>query len=114
MRPKGQPRRTVRPEYVATRGVEDAVPLPVPVLELDEDTEDGIRTFPAAPAAATLRLAQHPAQCPPDNSRARVQLLIEHAQIRVDGHPAKAKLKLHGGESIEIEGAPNPPPPHAP
>jgi 23S rRNA pseudouridine1911/1915/1917 synthase len=113
MLPKGQRRRTVRPEYVATRGVEDAPPVPVPVLEVEEETEDGIRTFTADPSAANLRLDQYLAQCLPDISRARVQLLIESAQVRVDGHPAKAKLKLHGGESIEIEGAPNPPPLHA-
>src|SRR5580698_6635304 len=94
MLPKGQRRRTVRPEYVATRGVEDAPPLPVPVLDAEEETEDGIRTFTADPAAANLRLDQYLAQCLPDISRARVQLLIESAQVRVDGHPAKTKQKL--------------------
>ena len=115
MLPKGQRRRTVRPEYVATRGVEEATPLPVPVLALDDDadSEAGIRTFTADPAAANLRLDQYLAQAIPDISRARVQLLIEAGQVRVDGHPAKPRQKLHGGESIEIEGAPQPAPLHA-
>ncbi len=115
MLPKGQRRHTVRPEYVATRGVEEAPAPPVPVLEFedDADSEDGIRTFTADPAAANLRLDQYLAQAIPDISRARVQLLIENAQVRVDGLPAKPRHKLHGGESIEIEGSPQPAPLHA-
>jgi 23S rRNA pseudouridine1911/1915/1917 synthase len=117
MLPKGQRRRTVRPEYVATRGVDEAAPPPpIPVVEFDEvedDSDTAIRTFTADPAAANLRLDQYLAQALPDISRARVQLLIEAGQVRVDGHPAKPKHKLHGGESIEIEGSPNPPPLHA-
>ena len=118
MLPKGQRRRTVRPEYRATRGVEEATPPPVPVIDFDDLEEDrrrttSIRTFTADPAAANLRLDQYLAQALPDISRARVQLLIEAGQVRVDGHPAKPKQKLHGGESIEIEGAPQPAPLHA-
>jgi len=117
MLPKGQRRRTVRPEYVATRGIEEATPPPVPVIEFDEVEEDTdaapIRTFTADPAAANLRLDQYLAQAIPDISRARVQLLIEAGQVRVDGNPAKPKQKLHGGESIEIEGSPQPEPLHA-
>jgi 23S rRNA pseudouridine1911/1915/1917 synthase len=116
MLPKGQRRRTVKPEYRATRGVEETTPLPVPVVDFDEveeDAEPGIRTFIADPAAANLRLDQYLAQALPDISRARVQLLIEAGQVRVDGHSAKPKQKLHGGESIEIEGSPQPAPLHA-
>ena len=120
MLPKGQRRRTVRPEYVATRGVEETTPPPVPVIDFDELEEDtdaanatSIRTFLADPAAANLRLDQYLAKALPDISRARVQLLIEAGQVRVDGHPAKPKQKLHGGESIEIEGTPQPAPLHA-
>src|ERR1700729_2150391 len=114
MLPKGQRRRTVRPEYVATRGVEEAAPLPVPVIDFEDLEEDSdIRTFIADPAAANLRLDQYLAQALPDISRARVQLLIEAGQVRVDGNPAKPKQKLHGGESIEIEGTPQPAPLHA-
>jgi 23S rRNA pseudouridine1911/1915/1917 synthase len=116
MLPKGQRRRTVRPEYVATRGVDEAAPLPVPIAEFDELEEDAdaaIRTFTADPAAANLRLDQYLAQALPDISRARVQLLIEAGQVRIDGNPAKPKQKLRGGESIEIEGSPQPAPLHA-
>jgi 23S rRNA pseudouridine1911/1915/1917 synthase len=120
MLPKGQRRRTVKPEYRATRGVEPELPPPVPVIdfgELEEDTDpngtSSIRTFAADPSAANLRLDQYLAQALPDISRARVQLLIEAGQVRVDGNPAKPKQKLHGGESIEIEGSPQPEPLHA-
>ncbi|WP_433984110.1 S4 domain-containing protein [Tunturiibacter empetritectus] len=112
MLPKGQRRRTVKPEYRASRGVEETAPPPVPVLEFDEVEEDAdaVRTFLADPAAANLRLDLYLAQALPDISRARVQLLIEAGQVRVDGNPAKPKQKLRGGESIEIEGSPSPRP----
>ena len=120
MLPKGQRRRTVKPEYRATRGVEPELPPPVPVIDFDELEEDSdpnratsIRTFAADPSAANLRLDQYLAQALPDISRARVQLLIEAGQVRVDGNPAKPKQKLRGGESIEIEGSPQPEPLHA-
>lgn len=113
MLPKGQRRRTVKPEYRAARGVEPAPPPAIPVLDIDDDAENSIHTFAAAPEAAGLRLDQYLAQAIPDISRSRVQLLIEHGQVRVNGKTAKAKLKLEGGESIELEGAPHPPPLHA-
>ncbi len=116
MLPKGQRRHTVKPEYRANRGVEETLPPPVPVIDFDDLEEDagaGIRTFTADPAAANLRLDRYLAQALPDISRGRVQLLIEAGQVRVDGHPAKPKQKLRGGESIEIEGTPQPPPLHA-
>ncbi|QNI37721.1 RluA family pseudouridine synthase [Edaphobacter albus] len=113
MLPKGKRRQTVKPEYRATRGLE---PLPqpvIPVLEMEEEAEDRLHSFSAASEAAGLRLDQYLAQTIPDISRARVQMLIEHGQVRVNGQPAKAKLKIQGGEAIEIEGAPHPPPLHA-
>jgi 23S rRNA pseudouridine1911/1915/1917 synthase len=120
MLPKGQRRRTVKPEYRATRGVEETLPPPVPVIDFDELEEDladpgaaAIRTFTADSAAANLRLDQYLAQALPDISRARVQLLIEAGQVRINGHTAKPKQKLHGGESIQIEGTPQPAPLHA-
>jgi 23S rRNA pseudouridine1911/1915/1917 synthase len=120
MLPKGQRRRTVKPEYRATRGVEETLPPPVPVIDFDELEEDladpgaaAIRTFTADSAAANLRLDQYLAQALPDISRARVQLLIEAGQVRINGRPAKPKQKLHGGESIQIEGTPQPAPLHA-
>lgn len=118
MLPKGQRHHTVRPQYVATRGVEPEIPLIVPVLEFDDDAdspvnEATIRTFPADPSAAGLRLDAYLAQALPDISRARVQLLIDAGQVRVEGVVIKGKAKLKGGEIIEIEGQPNPEPLHA-
>src|SRR5580765_4270198 len=110
MLPKGKRRQTVKHEYRATRGVEPSPPPVIPQLEVDDDAEDQVHAFIAAPEAAGLRLDQYLAQAIPDISRARVQLLIEHGQVRLNGQPAKAKLKLQGGESIEIEGTPHPPP----
>jgi 23S rRNA pseudouridine1911/1915/1917 synthase len=114
MLPKGQRRRTVKPEYRATRGVEPPAPPVIPLLEMEDDADDAagerIHRFTAAAEATGLRLDQYLAQAIPDISRARVQMLIDHGQVRVNGQPAKAKLKLAGGEEIEIEGAPHPPP----
>jgi 23S rRNA pseudouridine1911/1915/1917 synthase len=114
MLPKGQRHHSVRPGYVATRGVEPEPPPVVPVLEFDDDGDDNtIRSFFADPAAAGLRLDQYLAQALPDVSRARVQLLIEAGQVKVDGAIPKAKAKLKGAEAIEIEGQPQPEPLHA-
>jgi len=113
MLPKGHRHRSVRAEYVATRGVEPEPPLIVPVLDFEDDADEtSVRTF-ADPAAANLRIDQYLAQAMPDISRARVQLLIEAGQVKVDGLAPKAKDKLKGGETIEIEGQPNPEPLHA-
>jgi 23S rRNA pseudouridine1911/1915/1917 synthase len=115
MLPKGHRRQSVRAEYRATRGVEAEPGATVPVLDLEEDTEmeDGVRSFVADAAADGMRLDAYLAQAIPEISRARVQLLIEAGQVRVDGDVPKGKLKLHGGEAIEIEGEPRPVPLHA-
>jgi 23S rRNA pseudouridine1911/1915/1917 synthase len=115
MLPKGHRRKSVRAEYRATRGVEAEPEVIVPVLDLDEDTEleDGVRTFVADAAASGMRLDAYLAQAIPEISRARVQLLIEAGQVKVDGALPKGKLKLRGGEAIEIEGEPHPEPLHA-
>jgi 23S rRNA pseudouridine1911/1915/1917 synthase len=111
MLPKGKRRHTVKPEYRATRGVEPSTPPIIPTIEIEGDeTQDQIHNITAPPEAAGLRLDQYLAQAIPDISRARVQLLIENNQVRVNGSPAKPKQKLHGGEAIEIEGTPHPPP----
>jgi 23S rRNA pseudouridine1911/1915/1917 synthase len=82
----------------------------VPVLDdLDAD-EEGVRTLTAADAAKGMRLDAYLAKALPDISRARVILLIDNAQVTLDGKPAKASLKLKGGEIIEIEGDPRPAP----
>jgi 23S rRNA pseudouridine1911/1915/1917 synthase len=113
MLPKGKRRHTVKPEYRATRGVEPATAPVIPVLELEEESTSSLRSFTAPPEAAGLRLDQYLAQAIADISRSRVQLLIDHGQVRVNGESAKAKMKLEGGEQIAIEGAPHPPPLHA-
>jgi 23S rRNA pseudouridine1911/1915/1917 synthase len=115
MLPKGHRRQSVRSEYRATRGVEAEPEAAVPQLDLDEDTEleDGVRSFVADATAAGMRIDAYLAQAIPDISRARVQLLIEAGQVRVDGVAPKGKQKLRGGEAIEIEGEPHPEPLHA-
>ena len=112
---KGGRRQSVRAEYRATRGVQAEPEAVVPVLDLDEDTEieDGVRSFAADAAAVGMRLDAYLAKTIPEISRARVQLLIEAGQVRVDGAAAKTKQKLRGGEAIEIEGEPHPAPLHA-
>src|SRR3984893_6588993 len=62
MLPKGELRDAVKPEYRATRGVEEPTPPPVPVIDFDDLEEDtdatnatSIRTFLADRAAANLR-----------------------------------------------------------
>lgn len=57
----------------------------------------------AAPDDAGKRLDQFLA-AHLDVSRARVQELISEQKITVDGAPAKASLKLRGGESISVVG----------
>ncbi len=114
MLPKGQRHHSVRAEYVATRFAEPEMPPIIPTLEFEDDADDStIRSFEAPPEAAGLRLDQYLSQALPDISRARVQLLIDAGQVRVDGATPKCKDKLKGGEAIEIEGQPNPEPLHA-
>jgi 23S rRNA pseudouridine1911/1915/1917 synthase len=43
-------------------------------------------------------------------SRSRVQLLLTQGNVIVDGKPAKASLKLRGGEMVEVIGDPVPAP----
>ena len=117
MIPKGQRHHSVRAEYVATRFAEPEMPVVVPVIEF-EDEEDGeaagVRSFEAdAVAAKGMRLDAYLSQALPDISRARVTLLIEAGQVKVDGAAGKGKAKLKGGERIEIEGQPRPEPLHA-
>jgi 23S rRNA pseudouridine1911/1915/1917 synthase len=45
-----------------------------------------------------------------DASRSRVQLLIEQGDVRINGEPPKASLKLRGGETIDVTGEPHPAP----
>lgn len=117
MLPKGHRHRSVRAEYVATRGVEPLATPVIPQVELDvyERPEAGPATHTiAVPAqAAGLRLDQYLAQAIPEISRSRVQLLIEGGQVQVNGTPAKGKHKVTPGETIVITGSPRPAPLHA-
>lgn len=108
MLPKGKRRQTVRPQYVATRGVTPDADPSVPPVELGLAGET--RTVIAPPEARGKRLDLYLAQAIPDISRARVQLLIDHGQVRVNGQRAKPKHKVNPGEQIEIQGTPQPPP----
>jgi 23S rRNA pseudouridine1911/1915/1917 synthase len=46
-------------------------------------------------------------------SRSRIQMLIDQGAVLVDSQPAKPRVKLRGGETIEIIGEPHPTPLHA-
>jgi len=92
--------------------LKEPVRAEIDVLE-DLEPEDGVRSFTAQAAAAGMRIDAYLAKALPEVSRARVQLLIENGQATVDGKPAKSKLKLKGGELVEIEGEPTPAPLHA-
>jgi len=120
MLPKGHRHRSVRAEYVAMRGVE-AVSAPViPIVDLDlyergnAEAEIGSagpgksaaqaggpasHTISAPPEAAGLRLDQYLAQAIPDISRSRVQLLIDHGQVLVNGSVAKPKHRVRRSSS---------------
>jgi 23S rRNA pseudouridine1911/1915/1917 synthase len=65
--------------------------------------------FPVAPDAAGQRLDQF-LTAHLDVSRARVQQLISQEKVVVNDAPAKASLKLRGGETITILGSAERPP----
>src|SRR5215469_3871692 len=67
-------------------------------------------TIHVSPDAAGQRLDQFLAAQIPDSSRARVQQLLRDEKALVNGAPAKASLKLRGGEQVTILGDPQPPP----
>ena len=56
------------------------------------------------------RLDQFLASELPDTSRARIQQLIEENEVLIDNAPAKASLRLKGGEQIIVKSAPHAPP----
>jgi len=67
-------------------------------------------TYSVAPEAAGQRLDAWLAAQLDGVSRSRVQLLLSEGKVLVDQKPAKASLKLRGGESVEVTGDPTPPP----
>src|SRR4051794_22813750 len=66
--------------------------------------------FRVAAEDAGKRLDQFLVTQIPDVSRARVQQLIAEEKVQVNGHPAKASLKLRGDETVAILGTAEPPP----
>jgi 23S rRNA pseudouridine1911/1915/1917 synthase len=77
---------------------------------LDTLTATSRRSWVAGEDAHGKRLDLYLSKALPEISRARAQLLIDHNQVRVNGVPAKAKHKMHGGETIVVEGEPTPAP----
>jgi 23S rRNA pseudouridine1911/1915/1917 synthase len=57
---------------------------------------------------AGLRLDQALARLLPEHSRSRIAGWVRSDQVRVEGHAAKPKQKVWGGERIEIDAAPTP------
>ena len=99
------------PEADAASDATSAAPpaeftIPAATVLPEVEMEDGVQSLVAHPAARGKRLDAYLAKVLPDVSRARVQLLIEGDQVRVNGEVEKASLKLEGGERIEIEGEP--------
>ena len=113
MLPKGQRHRSVRAEYVKTRGVEEAAAPVIPLLELDPyaaGANEATHSVVAPVEARGLRLDQYLAQAIPEISRSRVQLLVEAGQVLINGVAPKAKHKVTPGEVIVIQGSPRPAP----
>lgn len=67
-------------------------------------------TLIAAAEDADTRLDQFLSLRLDDVSRSRVQMLIAQGEVLVNGTPAKAALRLRGGETIEIRGRLQTPP----
>jgi 23S rRNA pseudouridine1911/1915/1917 synthase len=107
--PQEEADMSVRRYGVPRLYVEPEVEREITVLD-DLEAEDGVRSFAAEAAAAGMRLDAYLAKAIPEISRARVVLLIDGAQVKVDGKEGKAKQKLKGGEWIEIDGDPKPAP----
>jgi 23S rRNA pseudouridine1911/1915/1917 synthase len=61
-----------------------------------------IRSLAASTEVQGLRLDVALTRLAPDLSRARVQALIDHGRVLVDGRPAKAAARLRGGERLEV------------
>jgi 23S rRNA pseudouridine1911/1915/1917 synthase len=68
------------------------------------------KTFVADQEDAGKRLDQFLVLKLPDSSRARLQQLIAQEKVMVNDAPAKASLRLRGGERISVLGEAQPPP----
>ena len=107
--PQEEADMSVRRYGVPRLYVEPETEREITVLD-DLEAEDGVRSFAAEEAATGMRLDAYLAKAIPEISRARVVLLIDGGQVKVDGKEGKAKQKLKGTEWIEIEGDPKPAP----
>ncbi len=89
---------------------------PVATVDIDLYLQPGAgaapptHTITVPTGAAGLRLDQYLAQAIPEISRSRVQLLIDHGQVHLNGAPARPSHKLSPGEQIVITGSPRPTP----
>jgi len=61
------------------------------------------------PELAGARLDVALARLAPDLTRSRVQRLVAEGRVRLAGRPAKAALRLRGGEAVELVLEPEPP-----
>ncbi|HLI03514.1 MAG TPA: RluA family pseudouridine synthase [Terracidiphilus sp.] len=68
------------------------------------------RQFTVPPESAGQRLDVVVTAQLGDVSRSRVQMLIEQGSVRVNGAAARPRLRLRGGERIEVAGDPHPAP----
>ena len=69
-----------------------------------------IASYPVSPEAAGQRLDAWLTTQLEGVSRSRVQQLLSQGGVVVDGKPAKASLKLRGGEVVEVHGEATAPP----
>ena len=67
------------------------------------------RTFNVDRASAGTRLDRWLAAAVPEQSRAKIQALIDAGHVRVDGTAAKASHRLRAGERVQIAIPPPPP-----
>ena len=74
---------------------------------------ESTQLYQIPPEFSGLRLDQALAKLLPDFSRSRLQIWIREGRVRVDGESATPRLRLIGGESVEVEEIPvtvEPPP----
>ncbi len=97
------------PRYSDPRLLDEKPKVALPETAV-EQLGNGLRALVVPAEAARMRLDAFLAKALPDISRARVQMLIDAGQVKLDGNVPKASLKLEGGERVEVEGEPQPEP----
>jgi 23S rRNA pseudouridine1911/1915/1917 synthase len=86
------------------------LPFAVSLLSTAPMPEPASTTLTVPPDQAGKRLDQFLTSCLDSVSRARVQELILQRKVLLDGAPAKASLKLRGGEQVTVFGTAERPP----